>query len=93
MTPERIAYLLKARIKESFGITCSIGIAPNKLLAKLASDMQKPDGLTIIKLEDVSRILERMPIDELCGILPAQAMVALSVDAQEYQVPVPPVHG
>ena len=67
-TPERIAYLLKARIKESFGITCSIGIAPNKLLAKLASDMQKPDGLTIIKPEDVSRILERMPINELCGI-------------------------
>lgn len=67
-TPERIAYLLKARIKESFGITCSIGIAPNKLLAKLASDMQKPDGLTIIKPEDVSRVLERMPINELCGI-------------------------
>lgn len=44
-TPERIAYLLKARIKESFGITCSIGIAPNKLLAKLASDMEKPDEM------------------------------------------------
>ena len=67
-TPERIAYLIKARIKESFGITCSIGIAPNKLLAKLASDMQKPDGLIIIKPEDVSRLLERMPINELCGI-------------------------
>ncbi len=67
-TPERIAYLLKARIKESFGITCSIGIAPNKLLAKLASDMQKPDGLTIIKPEDVSRVLERLPISDLCGI-------------------------
>lgn len=67
-TAERIAYLLKARIKESFGITCSIGIAPNKLLAKLASDMQKPDGLTRIKPEDVTRILERMSIKELCGI-------------------------
>jgi len=64
-TAERIAYLLKARIKESFGITCSIGIAPNKLLAKLASDMQKLDGLTQIKPEDVGRILERMPIKEL----------------------------
>jgi len=67
-TAERIAYLLKAKIKESFGITCSIGIAPNKLLAKLASDMQKPDGLTQIKPDDVGRILERMPIKELCGI-------------------------
>lgn len=65
---ERIAYLLKAQIKQSFGITCSIGIAPNKLLAKLASDMQKPDGLTIIKPEEVSRVLETMPIGELCGI-------------------------
>ncbi len=42
---ERIAYLIKARIRHQFGITCSIGIAPNKLLAKLASDMQKPDEM------------------------------------------------
>lgn len=65
---ERIAYLLKARIKASFGITCSVGIAPNKLMAKLASDMQKPDGLTVIEPENVSKVLERMPIKELCGI-------------------------
>lgn len=67
-TPERIAYLLKARILHSFGLKCSIGIAPNKLLAKLASDMQKPDGLTIIAPDDVLQVLERMPINELCGI-------------------------
>jgi DNA polymerase IV len=67
-TPERIAYLLKARIKESFGITCSVGIAPNKLLAKLASDMMKPDGLTVIPPENVPRVLERLPVGELCGI-------------------------
>jgi DNA polymerase-4 len=65
---ENIAYLIKARIKHLFDITCSIGIAPNKLLAKLASDMQKPDGLTVIAPENVSRILERMPIKDLCGI-------------------------
>ena len=65
---ETIAYQIKARIKHSFDITCSIGIAPNKLLAKLASDMQKPDGLTVIRPEDISRVLERMPINELCGI-------------------------
>lgn len=65
---ENIAYLIKARIKHRFAITCSIGIAPNKLLAKLASDMQKPDGLTIITPENVSRTLEYMPIKELCGI-------------------------
>lgn len=65
---ENIAYLIKARIKHSFGITCSIGIAPNKLLAKLASDLYKPDGLTVVKLEEVSRLLERMPVGKLCGI-------------------------
>jgi len=67
-SPERIAHLIKARIRHRFGITCSIGIAPNKLLAKLASDMQKPDGLTVIRPEEVGRVLERMPIKELCGI-------------------------
>jgi DNA polymerase-4 len=67
-TAETIAYQIKARIRHSFGITCSIGIAPNKLLAKLASDMQKPDGLTIIAPDNVSRVLELMPIKELCGI-------------------------
>ena len=65
---ETIAYQIKARIRHSFGITCSIGIAPNKLLAKLASDMQKPDGLTVIEPDNVTRVLERMPIKELCGI-------------------------
>jgi DNA polymerase-4 len=65
---ERIAHLLKAEIKHHFGITCSIGIAPNKLLAKLASDMQKPDGLTVIRPEEVSRVLDRVPAKDLCGV-------------------------
>lgn len=65
---ENIAGLIKARIKHRFGLTCSIGIAPNKLLAKLASDMQKPDGLTIIRPDEVPRILEHLPVGELCGI-------------------------
>ncbi len=67
-SPERIACLLKARIRRRFGLTCSIGIAPNKLLAKLASDMKKPDGLTIIKPADVRSILDSVPISDLCGI-------------------------
>lgn len=66
--PERIAYQLKARIRHEFDITCSVGIAPNKLLAKVASEMKKPDGLTIIRPEEVGRTLERLPIKELCGI-------------------------
>ena len=65
---KRIAYLIKSRIKARFGLTCSIGIAPNKLLAKLASDMHKPDGLTLVEVEDVADLLENLPIGELCGI-------------------------
>ena len=67
-SPERIAFLIKARILHNFGITCSIGIAPNKLLAKLASDMQKPDGLTVILPENVQKTVEHLPAKELCGI-------------------------
>lgn len=67
-TPENIAHLLKSQIKYHFGITCSIGIAPNKLLAKLASDMKKPDGLTVIKPDEVERVLERIPAKDLCGV-------------------------
>lgn len=67
-TPQRIAYLIKSRIKSRFGLTCSIGVAPNKLLAKLASEMQKPDGLTIISSEQVPAILENLPVGDLCGI-------------------------
>jgi len=65
---ENIAMLLKSRIRHRFGLTCSIGLAPNKLLAKLASDMEKPDGLTIISQERVAEILETVPIKDLCGI-------------------------
>jgi len=65
---ENIACQLKARIRKGLGITCSVGIAPNKLLAKLASDMNKPDGLTIIAPSDVPAVMERLPIGVLCGV-------------------------
>ena len=65
---EQIAMRLKARIRFQFDLTCSIGIAPNKLLAKLASELQKPDGLTIIRPDQVAAVMERTPVGELCGI-------------------------
>lgn len=68
--PREIALSVKKRISDSLGLTCSIGIAPNKLLAKLASDMQKPDGLVIIEDEDVVEVLEDLPAGELWGIGP-----------------------
>ncbi len=65
---ETIAYRIKAQIRHRFGLTCSVGIAPNKLLAKLASEMKKPDGLTIIRPGEVACILETVPIEDLCGV-------------------------
>ncbi len=65
---KRISMLIKAHIYQKYGLTCSVGIAPNKLLAKLASDMQKPDGLTVIAPDRISETLEKLPIEELCGI-------------------------
>ncbi len=65
---ENIAYQLKARIRHRFGLTCSIGIAPNKLLAKLASEMKKPDGLTSIPPDEISAVMERTAIEDLCGV-------------------------
>lgn len=67
---ERIARLIKEKIKEELGLTCSIGIAPNKLLAKLASAMHKPDGLQIIGSEDIPSLLEDLPLEEMWGIGP-----------------------
>jgi len=67
---EDISQRIKKKIKDETGLTCSIGIAPNKLLAKIASDMDKPDGLTVIVPEDVERILKPLPVRKLWGIGP-----------------------
>jgi len=67
---DEIAKEIKNEIKEETGLTGSIGIAPNKLLAKIASDLDKPDGLTIIPENDIARILRPLPVRKLWGIGP-----------------------
>ena len=69
-TSEIIASKIKSGIKERTGLTCSIGIAPNKLLAKIASDLRKPDGLTILNKTDTESQLWPLPIRKLYGIGP-----------------------
>ncbi len=68
--PLQLAQKLKKRIREEIGLTCSVGIASTKLLAKLASDMRKPDGLFWLKDEKVAEFLKDLPISEICGIGP-----------------------
>jgi DNA polymerase-4 len=67
-TPLDIARSLMQRIRTELTLPCSVGIAPNKLLAKMASDMKKPNGLTVLRLRDVERVLWPKPCGELFGI-------------------------
>lgn len=67
---ETIARRLKAAIFEATSLTCSVGIAPNKLLAKMSSEMQKPDGFTVITMEDVQSRIWPMQAVKINGIGP-----------------------
>jgi len=66
--PKGIAKQIKKRIGEETGLTCSIGIAPNKFIAKIASDINKPDGLTIILAGEVEKFLSILPVRKLPGV-------------------------
>jgi DNA polymerase-4 len=67
-SPEDVAGEIKESIRKEIGITCSVGIAPNKLMAKLASGMEKPDGLTVIREGDIEGTMRELPVEALCGI-------------------------
>ena len=62
------AQKIKADVKVQVGITFTIGVGPNKLVAKIACDSQKPDGLTIVKPEDAKAFLAPLPVDRLLGV-------------------------
>ena len=66
-----IAREIRARVKAEVGVTISCGVAPNKFLAKIASDWQKPDGLFVIKPDEALAFVEKLPVGKIHGVGPA----------------------
>lgn len=67
-TPLEIADEIQRRIENELSLPCSIGVAPNKLLAKMASDMKKPNGISVLRIRDLPQTLWSRPCGELFGI-------------------------
>ncbi|HEY7477376.1 MAG TPA: DNA polymerase IV [Actinomycetota bacterium] len=66
--PEAIAATIRARVASEVGVTCSVGVAPTKFVAKLASDDRKPDGLLHVPADGVLAFLEPLPVGRLWGV-------------------------
>lgn len=66
-----IAHEIRRLVREERGLTVSVGVAPNKLVAKIASDSNKPDGLTVVRPERVQAFLDPLPVRRLHGVGPA----------------------
>jgi DNA polymerase-4 len=67
-SPPVIARAIKERVKRETGLTASVGVAPNKFLAKLAGDLGKPDGLSTVLPEQVTEFLAPLPVSRLWGV-------------------------
>jgi DNA polymerase-4 len=67
-TATRVARAIRAQIREELNLTASAGVAPNKFLAKIASDWRKPDGLFVIQPDEVDPFLRPLPVGRLPGV-------------------------
>ncbi len=76
-----IASAIKARVRAATGLTCSIAVAPNKLLAKIGSELDKPDGLTLIDPEDLEPLIWPLPAKRINGVGPKanEKLAALNI--------------
>jgi len=67
-SPVELATRMKAEVREKTSLSCSVGVAPNKFLAKIASELQKPDGLTVIPSAEAEGFAARLPIEKVPGV-------------------------
>lgn len=65
---EQVARQVKRRVRERTGLAASVGVAPNKLVAKIASDLEKPDGLVVVSAAEVNAVLDPLPVRRLSGL-------------------------
>ncbi len=65
---KELAFVIKRTVKDVHGLTCSVGIGPNKSVAKIASDLQKPDGLTVVPPGHAARFLAPLPVSVISGV-------------------------
>jgi DNA polymerase IV len=66
--PEEVAGVMKARVRTATGLTISVGIGPNRYIAKLASERRKPDGLCRVRSCDAESFMASLPLDKLWGV-------------------------
>ena len=80
-TPIEIAKKIKQKVVEKTGLTISAGVAPSKFIAKVASDMEKPDGLTVVEKDKVRDFLDPLPIKKMWGAgkVTQKALARLSI--------------
>lgn len=80
-----LATRIKTAVQQATGLSCSIGIAPNKLLAKICSDLEKPNGLTILTQADIATRIWPLPARKINGIGPraAEKLTALGLNTIE----------
>jgi DNA polymerase-4 len=83
-TPEAIGAEIRRRIRATTELTASVGIAPNKLLAKIASDLNKPDGLCRIGPENLHAVLDCLPIHKLFGVGPKTLPAVLAAGIRTF---------
>jgi len=76
---EQVARQLKDAIKQATGLTASVGLAFNKFLAKLASDLDKPDGLVVVTPGNVDRVLSGLPVNKVWGVGPSMEKKLASI--------------
>ncbi len=76
-----LARCIKQAVKDATGLSCSIGVSPNKLLSKICSDLEKPDGLTLLDFADVPKRIWPLPVRKINGIGPkaGEKLAALGI--------------